>query len=129
MVLYQKALPLLVISFFVAILFCMTSCGNGQSTSNKEEAAPAAFIAEKVFVARCAQCHQCDANLSGPSLKGVFTRWEIKDRLIEFVRTPMNVISKDGYAKALYEKWGSAYMPPNPDLTDEQIEKLLQYCK
>ncbi len=77
----------------------------------------------------CSACHQIGkGRLIGPDLKGVTER---KDRewLIKFIRNSQEVIqSGDAYAVKLFEDYNKIPMPPN-NLTDEEINTLLDYIE
>ena len=52
----------------------------------------------------------------------------IEHLLYEFIKNPQEVIVKDTYAKELFAKWKQAYMQPFPNLSNEEIDSILDYC-
>lgn len=89
---------------------------------------PVSINGKALFEAQCASCHKPDVDMTGPALKGATARWPDKKTLYEFIRNPTNVIQRDKYAAALYEKWNRTNMLPFPQLTDAEIDAILQYC-
>jgi cytochrome c551/c552 len=85
--------------------------------------------AEKNFAA-CKACHNIDGpKLIGPNLKGVTER-RTEDWLIKFIRNPQELIDAgDPIAVQVWEENNRIPMPPNPQLTDEQIKDILLYIE
>lgn len=83
---------------------------------------------ENLFKANCASCHRPAKKLIGPALQGVATRWESKTLLYEFIRNSQDVISRNAYAKQLFEEYKLSPMQPFPILKDEEIASILAYC-
>jgi cytochrome c551/c552 len=85
--------------------------------------------AEKNF-AVCKACHNIEGpKLIGPSLKGVTERRD-EDWLIKFIRNPQELIDAgDPTAVQVWEENNRIPMPPNPQLTDEQIKDILLYIE
>lgn len=102
------------------------ACNNNNNTHHEEK--PIAISGEQLFKINCAQCHRPDADYVGAGLRDVVSRWNNKSLLYEFVRSPQEVIAKDPYAKALFEKWNRAFMQPFPNLTNEEIDSIFNYC-
>jgi mono/diheme cytochrome c family protein len=82
---------------------------------------------EVLFKTNCANCHKPDKDFTGPALVGIYTRWEDKKLLFEYVRNSSKVTLENKYAKDLYEKWGRLRMP-DFKLTDNEIKSILDYC-
>lgn len=116
---------------FAATIFII-SCGNSNSqggantTGVKENTT--GIDGEQLFKVHCMQCHLPDKKFVGPPLAGVEKKWKNKQLLYEFVRNSSEVIKRDKYAADLYEQWQEAPMLPFPDLTDPEIEAILDYC-
>jgi mono/diheme cytochrome c family protein len=87
---------------------------------------------ERLFEEKCASCHHWNMRsvLAAPALKGTEKRWKgDEEKLYAFIKNSQAVIkSGHKYAKKLYQDWGSI-MPPNPDLTHEDIAAILAYIK
>ncbi len=127
---YICAMKILTVAFFTILCAC-----NDNITQKNTEAATASEndlaykpTAEILFKANCASCHKCEQDYTGPALHGAGSRWQNKDLLYAFVRNSQEVIAKDAYAKSLFKKWNGTVMTPFNDLTNEQINDILQYC-
>ncbi len=84
---------------------------------------------ETLFKANCASCHKPNEKYVGPSLQGVATRWESKELLYAFVRNSQEIISRNAYAKKLYDEYNQSPMLPYPNLADKDIDDILKYCE
>ena len=85
-----------------------------------------------LFMMNCASCHNRNmrSKSTGPALGGVTDRWENKALLYDFIRNSQAVIaSKDAYAVALFNEYGKSVMTSFPNLTDEEIDALLEYIE
>lgn len=70
------------------------------------------------------------SRLTGPALGGVTDRWESDELLYAFIRNSQKVIvSKDEYAVALFNEYDKSVMTSFPELTDEEIEAILDYVE
>ena len=107
---------------------CLWSCREGNSTSGKGTQVKGVNPGETLFQSNCANCHKPDMDFVGPALKGTTQRWKDKALLYEYVRNAQAVIAKDDYAAALFKKWNQAAMLPFPNLTDADIDAILNYC-
>ena len=119
-------------SLSIAAIILMFSCCSGnsqqQSDTRGAEKNETAMDGEQLFKVNCNQCHLPGKVFVGPPLAGVEKRWKNKQLLYEFVRNSNEVIQKDNYAAELFEKWNEAPMLPFPQLTDREIEAILEYC-
>ena len=118
----------LIFLFFVFFAACNTS-----STEKKEELKKNVDVGiangETLFKANCASCHKPNEKYVGPALQGVVSRWESKELLYAFVRNSQEVISRNAYAKKLYEEYKQSPMLPYPNLKDTDIDDILRYCE
>ena len=114
--------------FISASISILTGCNNGSSSAKADQPADVAAKAKQIFMVSCSQCHKPDEDMIGPALKGAKERWKDKDLLYAYVRNPQEVISRDAYAKALFEKWKFYPMQPFPNLSNEEIDAILAYC-
>ncbi len=84
---------------------------------------------KKIFMTRCAACHNINKQLVGPALAGVDTRRDI-NWIISFVKSSQTMINKgDKDAVALFTKFNKAPMPNHTDLTDNNIKDIITYIK
>jgi mono/diheme cytochrome c family protein len=82
-----------------------------------------------IFNTRCASCHNINKALTGPALAGVHERRSM-DWIVNFVRSSQGMVkSGDKDAVTLYEKFNRIPMPDHPDLTDENIQSIVEYIK
>ena len=88
---------------------------------------------EKLFKANCAACHALDKQLVGPSLGGVVDRLKKEqnldtDWLHKWIKDNKSLReSGDKYAIEVYEKFNKTEMLPFPNLTDQDIDDILEY--
>lgn len=88
---------------------------------------------EKLFKANCAACHALDKQLIGPSLGGVVDRLKKEqnldtDWLHKWIKDNKSLReSGDKYAIEVYEKFNKTEMLPFPNLTDQDINDILEY--
>jgi hypothetical protein len=82
-----------------------------------------------IFMSRCAACHSVNKQLTGPALAGVHERRSI-DWIINFVHSSQKVIKNgDKDALALYQKFNRITMPDHPDLTNDNIQSIVEFIK
>jgi mono/diheme cytochrome c family protein len=82
---------------------------------------------KKLFYTQCASCHMVNKEMTGPALRGVQQRWPDKKKLYAFIRNSQQVIATDAYSKQLWKTYNETLMPPHPDLTDKDIDDILEY--
>ena len=118
---------------YLIVLIFIISCNNnsaGNKTTNTENSVAVANTnGENLFKANCASCHKPNERYVGPALQGVLSRWKNKELLYAFVRNSQEVISRDDYAKKLYEEYKQSPMLPYPNLKDSDIDNILSYCQ
>jgi cytochrome c551/c552 len=108
----------------------LAACGGGSSSANSGAEAAPANTAETIFRSKCALCHEFKSDKIGPALEGAPARWQDPAKLASFIRNSQAVIkSGDPYAAALYEKWHHSQMPAFPELSDADIQALIEYLK
>lgn len=104
-------------------------CGNKPHYLDTEKV----IKGEKLFKRHCNSCHNRNMvdDMTGPALKGVTERWVDypKEDLYAWVRNSQKMIG-EGHPKAkeLYKDWFPTVMT-SFDLTDEEIEALLEYIE
>jgi cytochrome c2 len=120
-----------IIFFFITLFFvgCNNSAENNTTNNTQENITATNTNGETLFKANCASCHRFAENYVGPALAGVVSRWESKALLYDFVRNSQDVISRNAYAKKLFEEYKQSPMLPYPQLNDEDIQSILNYCE
>ena len=84
---------------------------------------------KKLFNAQCAACHKLDKKLIGPPLKGVTEKRE-KEWLIAWIKDNQALIkSGDKLAKQVFEENNKLPMTAFPQLSDQDIDDILEYTK
>jgi cytochrome c551/c552 len=112
------------------ICLCVASCSNNLQVSEPvpEKTATIAIDGEKLYKSKCAQCHKCNEDVSGPALNNTIQNWPDKKIFYAFVRNSQEVIKTNAYARALYKKWLNTKMPDFPGLTDKEIDAIMNWC-
>ncbi|MCZ2084378.1 MULTISPECIES: c-type cytochrome [unclassified Kaistella] len=88
---------------------------------------------EKLFKANCTACHALDKQLVGPALGGVVDLIKKeqnldKDWLHKWIRDNKALrASGDKYANEIFEKFNKTEMTAFPNLTDQEIDDILEY--
>lgn len=83
-----------------------------------------------LFKAYCASCHTSTTKkTTGPGLQGVLDRIPGGNWKYEFIRNADSVIkSGDGYAVAKFEEYNHTQHTRFPNLANEEIDAILEYC-
>jgi cytochrome c551/c552 len=85
---------------------------------------------EILFKNNCANCHKPDKDFTGPALKGSLERWgNDKKAMYAFIRNPGKSVNKNKYVKEMSRKWEPALMTAFPNLTNEELDKIMSYCE
>lgn len=104
----------------VALLVVLTAFG-GFTKANAQDG-------KALFQANCASCHNPLKDATGPALKGMDERVPSKEWLYKWVRNSAAVIaSGDKYANEIYNKWNKTAMTSFPNLTNEDIDAIVEY--
>lgn len=83
-----------------------------------------------LFQANCASCHNPIKDATGPALKGMLDRVPSKEWLYKWVHNSAGVVaSGDKYAVAIYNKWNKTAMTSFPNLTEADIDAIVQYVE
>lgn len=85
-----------------------------------------------LFKNNCASCHAKNmrAKLTGPPLEGVLERWDNKENLYAWIRNSQAFLATgDKYANALFLEYNQSVMTAYPNLSDEDIEAILDYIE
>jgi cytochrome c2 len=112
---------ILVVSFLFA-------CGEKKAASINIPTNANITNGEKLFKANCITCHLCNTQSVGPSLVGVYSRWQNVSELNAFVQNSATIIERNEYAKNLYEQYNKSVMPAFPLLDSTAITDILVYA-
>ncbi len=110
------------------------ACGNSDQTTIsdfKTADATTASAAENIFNEKCSMCHSINEDKIGPALAGSSARWgKDAEKLKAFIKNSQAYINTgDPYATKLYEKWNRSNMPAFPNLTDKELDALVEYLQ
>lgn len=83
---------------------------------------------EALFKANCASCHKPDKQYVGPALKGARDREPSKGWHYEWIRNATSMAMTDPYAKKLKDQMGGVVMTSFPDLSNSDIDAILDYA-
>lgn len=88
----------------------------------------AALDGKKLFLSKCASCHNVFRDGAGPALGGFEERglWADQNKLHEWIKDPAAFMKKDIYTRKLKEKYRSM-MTAFPDITKEEVNAIAQY--
>ncbi|HEY1200837.1 MAG TPA: cytochrome c [Niastella sp.] len=90
---------------------------------------PLAITGKTIFQNNCASCHSLFKDMTGPLLMNVPQRVE-KKVIYAWIRNPAAVLkSGDPYFNGLKQKFGGAMMTGFPNLTDGEIDAILEYIR
>jgi cytochrome c2 len=84
---------------------------------------------ETIFKANCASCHSVTKDLTGPALKGVEERgpWSDRKKLYDWIHNPAKFMASDPYTQALRQSHGGVMMTAFPQLSDKEIDAIIDY--
>ena len=82
---------------------------------------------KKLFNANCAACHKLNKRGIGPALKGVSEKYD-REWLYSWIKNSSAMIKAgDPQAVAVYEEYNRSVMNNFPQLSNEDIDKILAY--
>lgn len=113
----------------IVIIFFVAGCtGNDKQASEESVVTNENINGEVLFKANCISCHKLDKDIDGLILKGALKRWDgDKKAMYDFIRDPSQNTSE--YIIALKKKWSPTLMTPFPDLTNAEIDAIMQYVE
>lgn len=83
----------------------------------------------QLFLQYCASCHNPMKDETGPALKGLIHRVPDKQWIYSFIKNSAKVISEgDPYANELWLKWNKVAMPHFPNLSNREIDAIMDHC-
>jgi mono/diheme cytochrome c family protein len=108
-------------TLFSALFFLLLSFGNKISAQD----------GRAIFQDNCASCHSVFKDLTGPALGGVTTRgpWTDRKKLYDWVHNPTKFMNTDPYTQGLKQKFGNAVMTPFPQLSEKEIDAVIDYVE
>ncbi len=123
-----------IVTLFLLSSITFLAC-QSESASDKPAEAPKSMLADQtqtkgkeLFQSKCGICHHPIKDMTGPSLKGVTARVPSKEWLYQWIKNPATLLEQqDAYAMAVYEKWNKTTMTAYPDLSNEQIDQIMNY--
>lgn len=104
-----------------ALFFLLLSVGNKLTAQD----------GKTIFQDNCASCHAVFKDGTGPALGGVTTRgpWTDRKKLYEWVHNPSKFMAADPYTQGLKEKFGGAMMTAFPQLSEKEIDAVIDYVE
>ena len=127
----MKRIKYLLLSFFSISMFWACGSNNNSIEAYKSKESNAASAAEQLFTSKCSMCHSLQEDKIGPSLAGASQRWGAdRTKLKSFIKNAQAYIKTgDPYAAKLYEKWNRSNMPVFEQLSDDELNALIEYIK
>lgn len=119
-----RPFKLLLSVFAMVLVFSTGSFGQGGDVD----------LGQKLFRTNCGQCHNRDmkSDLTGPALGPSLAAWAEypAEDLRAWVRNSQELIS-EGHplAMEIWNAWKPSVMPPNPNLTDSDIDAIMAYVE
>lgn len=111
---------------------CIIACNSDSGTPPK--AAPSAptlaEVGETIFRTNCAACHNPKADMVGPKMVGVISRWDGDTvQLKAFIKNPAKLINeKEPHAVTSYKRFAPTMMTAFP-LSDQDFTALFAYFR
>ena len=119
----------IILACVIFIAGCNNAAEERKEELEKKEATVVNTNGETLFKNNCASCHKPNERYIGPALQGSAARWESRELLYAFVRNSQEIISRNAYAKKLYNEYNQSPMLPYPNLSDNDIKDILSYCE
>ncbi|MFL9483779.1 c-type cytochrome [Chitinophagaceae bacterium LWZ2-11] len=87
-------------------------------------------MGKSLFTSQCAACHAIDKRITGPEIINVEKRWPDKNKLRAFIRDNQAFLKTgDKYANDMYCEYNKTAMNLFPNLTDQDIDCILNYIR
>lgn len=95
-----------------------------------ESSSPAVQKGRAIFNSKCASCHIMFKDATGPDLSAAIDgeQWSDRKKLYAWIRNPAAFMKNDAYTQNL-KKLYKAGMTAFPDLTDEEIDAIVEYVR
>jgi mono/diheme cytochrome c family protein len=112
----------------VGLLWFASGCSKAPEPETPASAHLGSIVGEQIFQTRCFVCHGRTGTGDGPSAQGLGA--QVRDLTSA---NWQNSITDESIARIIRSGakavGGSAAMPPNPDLSNSQIQALIQYIR
>ena len=109
--------------FFLTLSFALLF--SFQSLHSQDD--PIIKEGKKLFNANCAACHKLKKRAIGPALKGVSEKYD-REWLYSWIKNSSAMIKAgDPQAVAVYEEYNRSVMNNFPQLSNDDIDKILAY--
>ena len=84
---------------------------------------------KQLFMTNCASCHIIGKNFVGPSLCRFEERgpWGERENVYQWIKNPQGFMKVNEYAKELREIYSGNMMMSFPNLTNEEIDEIINY--
>lgn len=84
---------------------------------------------KELFIAKCGSCHIIGVNSTGPPLCDFELRepWNERENVYQWIHNPREFMKKNTYALELKETYSGTIMTAFPDLTNEEIDEIINY--
>lgn len=123
-----------IIVFGTAFLIVNSSTAHTAVASDNIEAPPppvalteTAQAGKSLFNSNCASCHKLNKKAVGPALRNVAEKYD-REWLYKWIKNSAALIkSGDPQAVAVYEEYNQANMNAFPQLSNEDIDNILEY--
>jgi mono/diheme cytochrome c family protein len=130
----------ILLSLMCGFLFFINSVADNNFSAQNEAAAyadipaavenmpDAALQGKTLFWGNCASCHNVYKSTTGPALIGFTERdpWTDRKNVYAWIRNPQQFMLKNEYTRALKKQY-NAMMTAFPDLTNEEIDAIIEY--
>ncbi len=82
-----------------------------------------------LYKANCASCHSITKDLTGPALGGFESRgpWGDRENVYAWIKNTSAFMAKDPYTQELKAKFGGVVMTPFPNLSNAEIDAIVDY--
>lgn len=104
-----------------------SAASSGGAVKSAEAAGDPAARGKELFASKtCAACHQMDARVVGPPLRGVVAK-RGEDWVFKMIQNPDKMVKEDPAAKALFEEYKTPM--PSMKLADDDVHAIIAYLK
>jgi mono/diheme cytochrome c family protein len=99
------------------------------SDTSKPRSRESYLAGQALFRRNCATCHNPVVDATGPALGGKSRNWPSRQWVYDWVHNPSAMVAKgDKYANEIFGKYKPTIMTAFPDLSNEQIDAIVQYA-
>ncbi|MEI8279807.1 MAG: cytochrome c [Bacteroidota bacterium] len=120
---------------YLVLATCCTmllfACGQGgnNTASGTNTVSGSTSPGKSLFTSKCAVCHSLKNDRTGPKLEGAIARWNNDTvKLRAYIKNSQEFVRNgDPYVTALFKKWNSIAMQTFPDMSDAQVNDIIDY--